>query len=316
MHKKEQRVEEILQRFYDKKQVLVTGGAGFIGSHLVEKLVSLGARVTVLDNFSTGNLSNLKNVVSAINLLYADIRSGYSCLKATTQQEIVFHTAAFVSVPESVVQPETCMQINTQGTENLLDASLKNGVKSFVFSSSSAVYGNTDKTCAEDTNTNPMSPYAESKLQAEMLCKRFGKEGSLATTCLRYFNVYGQRQNPAGSYAAVVAKFTHLLQAHQPITIFGDGQQTRDFIAVSKVVEANLLVGMGQSKGHAIFNVGTGKSISLLTLLKQLETTLGIRNEGITFLPAREGDILHSQATCEKFSLFVEKLIGQPSKTC
>ncbi len=305
----------MLQRFYDKKQVLITGGAGFIGSHLAEKLVALGARVTVLDNFSSGNLTNLKSVVSSINLLYADIRSPYSCLKATTQQDIVFHLAAFISVPESMVHPETCMEVNAQGTSHILHAAAKNGVKKVVLSSSSAVYGNAKETCSEDDQPMPMSPYAESKLEAERLCKQFSEKTALATTCLRYFNVYGDRQNPMGSYAAVVAKFTHLLQARQPITIFGDGQQTRDFIPVAKVVEANLLVGMDQAHSNTVFNIGSGQSISLLTLLGQLETKLAIKNQGIAFLPARQGDILHSQATCQKFSFFVQNLIGQEIKT-
>ncbi len=309
-------MEEILQQFYEKKQVLVTGGAGFIGSHLVEKLVALGARVTVLDNFSSGNLTNLKAVVSAINLLYADIRSPYSCLKATTQQEVVFHLAAFVSVPESIVYPDVCKLVNTQGTYHLLDAAAKNGVKRLVLSSSSAVYGDANGTCSEDDLPTPMSPYAESKFEAEQLCKEFSEKTDLATTCLRYFNVFGDRQNPHGSYAAVVAKFTHLLQAGQPITIFGDGQQTRDFINVSKAVEANLLVGMGQATGNAVFNIGSGQSISLLTLLGQLEDRLSIKNKGISFLPARQGDILHSQAQCQKFTSFVQNLIGQEAKTC
>ncbi len=309
-------MEEILQQFYEKKQVLVTGGAGFIGSHLVEKLIALGARVTVLDNFSSGNLTNLKTVVSAINLLYADIRSPYSCLKATTQQEIVFHLAAFVSVPESIIYPDVCKLVNTQGTYHLLDAAAKNGVKRLILSSSSAVYGDTNRICQEDHLPNPMSPYAESKLEAEQLCKEFSEKTNLNTTCLRYFNVFGERQNPHGSYAAVVAKFTHLLQAGQPITIFGDGQQTRDFIHVSKAVEANLLAGISQSKGNSIFNIGSGQSISLLTLLRQLEEQLAIKNKGISFLPARQGDILHSQAHCEKFSDFVQNLIGQQAKTC
>ncbi len=309
-------MEEILQQFYNKKQVLVTGGAGFIGSHLVEKLVALGARVTVLDNFSSGNLTNLKTVVSAINLLYADIRSPYSCLKATTQQDIVFHLAAFISVPESIIYPDGCKLINTQGTYHVLDAAAKNGVKHLVLSSSSAVYGNAGGTCSEDDLPTPLSPYAESKLEAENLCKQFSENTSLATTCLRYFNVYGDRQNPHGSYAAVVAKFTQLLQSGQPITIFGDGEQTRDFIHVSKVVEANLLAGMEQQQGSAVFNIGSGHSISLLTLLAQLENSLSVKNNGISFLPARQGDILHSQAQCQKFSSFVQNLIGQETKTC
>ena len=172
-------MEEVLQQFYHKKQVLVTGGAGFIGSHLVEKLVQLGARVTVLDNFSSCNLRNLKSIASAVNLMYADVRSPYGCSRATTQQEIVFHLAAFVSVPESFVHPELCALVNTQGTKNLLEAAHKSNVKTVVISSSSAVYGNRDGICRETDPTEPMSPYATSKLNAEKLCTQFALEKNL-----------------------------------------------------------------------------------------------------------------------------------------
>lgn len=309
-------MEAVLQRFYHKKQVLVTGGAGFIGSHLVEKLVSLGARVTVMDNFSSGNLGNLKSVVSAINLLYADVRSPYSCLKATTQQEIVFHLAAFVSVPESIMFPALCKQVNVEGTQHLLNAAAKNGVKTFVLSSSSAVYGNRAGICSEDDTPLPLSPYAASKQAAEEACVKAAQASNLNTASLRYFNVYGPRQNPHGSYAAVVAKFTHLLKVGQPLTVFGDGKQTRDFIPVSKAVEANLLTAMSNNLQGAIFNIGSGTSITLLDLICQLEGELNLKNAGISFLPAREGDVLHSQAACQKFNHFAQNVIGQAAKTC
>lgn len=292
---------ESLQQFYSNKRILVTGGAGFIGSHLVEKLIGLGAHVSVLDNFSTGNLANLKSVAHAITLLYSDIRSPYSCIKATYQQDIVFHAAAFTSVPESLQSPDLCHKVNVDGTRYLLEGCKKNNIKNFIFSSSSAVYGNKSEICLESDYPSPQSPYGMSKNEAESLCKQYSLDGSVGTTILRYFNVYGERQNPNGQYAAVVARFKQQLLSGQPLTIFGDGTQTRDFIHVSKVVDANLALGMSQNHQGDIFNIGSGKSVNLLELIEQLERELEVKRSGITFLPARHGDITHSKANCEKY---------------
>ena len=289
------------EQFYQNKHVLVTGGAGFIGSHLVEKLVELGAKVCVFDNFSTGKLQNLAHVASYISISYSDVRSAYSCLKATAHQDIVFHLASQVSVPESINNPELCMQINVDGTHNMLEGCKKNHVKNFIFSSSSAVYGNTSAICHETDMPCPQSPYAQSKLGGEDLCKRYSDENGISTACLRYFNVYGDRQNPMGNYAAVVAKFRHQLLAGQPITVFGDGTQTRDFIHVGDVVNANLKVGMLETVRGEIFNIGSGKSITLLQLLERLEQELDIKRTNVSFQPARRGDVIHSQASCEKY---------------
>ncbi len=296
---------ESLQRFYQKKRVLVTGGAGFIGSHLVEKLVALGAVVTVMDNFSTGQLNNLKSVVHAINLLYADVRAAYSCIKATARQDVVFHLASFISVPESIKHPEVCYSVNVQGTNNMLDSCQKNNVQTFIFSSSSAVYGQKQDACSETDKLDPLSPYAESKLAGEAACKKYAQEYAMSTAMLRYFNVYGERQNPNGQYAAVVAKFKQQLLKGEPVTIFGDGKQTRDFVNVAQVVEANLLLGTKANLKGEVFNVGSGKSLTLLELLAQLEGELKVKRAGVSFLPARQGDILHSQADCAKFKSLV-----------
>jgi len=295
-----------LQRFYEKKRVLVTGGAGFIGSHLAERLVQLGARVTILDNFSSGKLANLKNVAHAITILYADIRATYSCVKATSNQDIVFHLASFVSVPESLKNPELCYATNLNGTTNLLDACKKNNVKTFIFSSSSAVYGNKNGLCGEEDIPSPLSPYASSKNESEQTCMQFAHLYNMNIASLRYFNVYGDRQNPHGSYAAVVAKFTHQLLQGQPLTIFGDGKQTRDFVHVSKAVDANLNLGIRSDLHGDIFNVASGKSVSLLQLIEQLEAELQIKRTEIVFQPARDGDILHSQANCQKYQKMVQ----------
>lgn len=294
--------------FYKGKRVLVTGGAGFIGSHLVEKLVSCGARVSVLDNFSTGSLNNLKNVLTNVTIFYADICSSHSLMKATTRQDIVFHLAAFTSVQGSVENPELCKKINVTGTKLLLNACLKNGVETIVFASSCAVYGSRTTPCQEDDMPHPESPYAASKLEGEKLCALYAANYGLTTSILRYFNVYGPRQPLASQYAAVVATFTNKLLTGQPITIFGNGTQTRDFIDVNNVVMANLVIGRsGRCQGD-IFNIGTGTSVNLFQLIEQLEEKLQTKRAAITFQPARQGDISHSVAKCDKFNTFFEQL--------
>lgn len=297
-------VSDQAKAFYQGKNVLVTGGAGFIGSHLAERLVDYKAHVTIFDNFSTGSIKNLTRVINNVTIVYSDICNDFSLLKATRRQDIVFHLAALVSVAQSIKKPDLCTQINTVGTKNLLENCRLNKVKTVIFSSSSAVYGNHEGLCTEDTPTNPLSPYAQSKLDGEKLCKEFSSAHGINTACLRYFNVYGERQNPQGEYAAVVAKFKYALQNNIPLTIFGDGNQTRDFINVSEVVDANLSIGAQENLQGDIFNIGTGKSINLLELIKQLEQELNTKAAAITYQPARLGDVLHSRADCEKLQNF------------
>ena len=296
-----------IEAFYKGKNVLVSGGAGFIGSHLVEKLIDLGAKVTILDNFSSGNLNNLSSVISHIHVSYADVTALYSCIKASYKKDIVFHLAAFISVPGSVSNPDYCEKVNTLGTQNILEACIENEVKTLVFSSSAAVYGNKSEPCTETDTPNPLSPYAQSKLDGELLCKKYAEEHGMNTACLRYFNVYGDRQDPNGSYAAAAAKFKHNLLHKLPLTIYGDGMQTRDFIHVSKVVDANLkMASLGSTKGD-VFNIGTGKSINLFELIEILEGELNVKHSEITFQGNRKGDILHSQANCEKYKQILAK---------
>jgi UDP-glucose 4-epimerase len=290
-----------LKNFYEGKRVLVTGGAGFIGSHLVEKLVEIGARVTVLDNFSSGKVQNLKNVLQNITIIYSDVSLDHVGLKATHNQDMVFHLAAMVSVPQSIKYPDLCEKINVQGTKNLLNGCIKNSVGALVFSSSCAIYGNNPGPCSENDLPSPLSPYAQSKLAAELLCKKYSQDFSLKTACMRYFNVYGERQNFNGDYAAVIAKFKYNIENNLPITVFGDGNQTRDFIHVSEVVDANLRIGMLQSLSGEIFNVASGKSISIMDLIKSLEKEVGKAAPEVKFEGARSGDIKYSVASCEKY---------------
>jgi len=298
--------------FYAKKKVLVTGGAGFIGSHLIEKLVMLGADVTVLDNLSTGNLENLENVQNKIKFINGDIEKLETCLEATKNQEIIFHLAAFISVPGSMANPQACMNTNVTGTFNLLESAKINpstssgraGVR-FVLSSSSAVYGQKQGVCKETDACAPTSVYGFSKLINEQYCKLYSELFGIGSVCLRYFNVYGERQNPNAQYAAVVAKFTDNMQRNLPLEIYGTGEQTRDFIHVDKVAESNLLLAMlpaNQMIGQA-FNIATGTSINLLQLIEQLKVKFPNYTGEILFKPARAGDVDHTAADCTQLQL-------------
>jgi len=296
-----------MNNFYKNKSVLVTGGAGFIGSHLAEKLVNLGAKVNLLDNFSSGSEANIKPFVSKIKLFKDDIRNESACDKSSRQVDIIFHLAAMVSVPKSIQNQSECWDINVMGTFNILSWAVKHNVKKFILSSSSAVYGDQELPCDESDTPNPKSPYADSKLQAEKFCADFAQKYKLNTAALRYFNVYGPRQNPNGDYAAVVAKFTELLKNDKHLVIFGDGKQTRDFVEVQEVVNANLAMGMEESFFGEIVNVGCGYSINIFELIEMLENKLNKKHTGIIFKPARNGDILNSSAICEKYENIKQK---------
>ena len=292
---------EQLKTFYKGKNVLVTGGAGFIGSHITQRLCSYKANVTVIDDLSTGCIDNLSTFCSDINFIARDVSSYKACLKATKSQNIVFHTAAFISVTLSIKQPALCEKINVDGTYNLLEACKTNQVQTFIFSSSASVYGNKKEKCHEDDSPRPQSPYANSKLKGETLCKEYAGKHKIKTASLRYFNVYGNRQSPHSEYAGVVAKFKHNLKNQKPIIIYGDGKQKRDFIHVSDVVDANLAIAMQQNLQGDVFNIATGTSITLLDMLKKLSTETKSKPIKILFKPARKGDIYCSVADCKKY---------------
>lgn len=294
--------------YYRNLPVLVTGGAGFIGSHLVERLIALGARVTVMDNLSTGTMKNLQTIANSVSFIHASITDFAACVQATQNAHVIFHLAAAVSVPASVEHPDHCYHTNVGGTLNLLEAAARNGVERLVFSSSSAVYGHTDTPCSEDMACHPQSPYGVSKLVAEQACRAYAHR--ISTVCLRYFNVYGERQNPHGEYAAVVAKFKSLIARNQPITIFGDGLQTRDFISIDNVVDANLSCGMlaHQHMNGDAFNIANGTSMTLLELVDQLKRETPTYREPLLFQPARAGDIRFSAANCTKYQTLLSKM--------
>ena len=299
-----------IKSFYTNKRVLITGGAGFIGSHLAEALVQNNAQVTILDNLSSGNLANLTAIKEQINFIEGDIRSAKTCHLATQDQEIIFHEAAFVSAAESVEKPYECYEINVHGTLNVLNAAHANKVTKLLFASSAAVYGNTNQICHEDLACDPESPYGASKLTGEKYCQMYSKNHNLQTLSLRYFNVWGERQDPNNSYSAAIAKFKNQMQQNQPITIYGDGLQTRDFIHVSKIVEANLMLAMlgkDQLTGQPV-NIATGKSSTLLEMIERLNQDYPEYQPKITFAPARKGDIKYSAANNQKLSILSRQI--------
>lgn len=293
--------------FFKGLPVLVTGGAGFIGSHIVEQLVKYGAVVTVLDDFCSGSTVNLDGVADRIIIQRGTITDYNTCLEATRAKAVVFHQAAYISVPGSIQDPLQCYETNVEGTLNMLEACRTNGVERFVFASSAAVYGSGHEICSENTIPAPESPYGASKLMGEILCKQYALNYGLKTVCLRYFNVFGDRQNPNGAYAAVVAKFKHQMRNNLPITIFGDGKQTRDFISVNDVAMANLTLAMLDDSRMIgeIFNIATGKSITLLELFDMLKQEFATYSIEPVFAPARQGDIKNSQAICDKYQSLV-----------
>ena len=296
--------------FYKNKKVVVIGGAGFIGSHLVEKLVALGAHVTVLDNLQTGNVENLAAVATKITFIKGDIRNKEQCIQSLVATDIVFHLAAQVSVPESVEDPELCFSTNITGTFNILEAARINKVKRFTFSSSCAVYGEHTTPCAETSSCHPTSPYAYSKFIGEQLCQQYSQVFSVPTIVLRYFNVFGPRQNPQSEYAGVIAKFTGNMKNNAPITIFGDGTQSRDFVPVEQVVEANLLFAQlpdDLCTGTPI-NVATGKSSSILELFEKLKNDFPEYPYQAQFAPARRGELKHSKADCRRYRMLFAQI--------
>jgi UDP-glucose 4-epimerase len=275
-------------------RALVTGGAGFIGSHLVEELLRMGASVRVLDNFSSGKRENLKAFHGDLEILEGDLRDEEAVKAAIRDVELVFHLAAFISVPQSMVDPEECFAVNVAGTIKLLEAARRAGVHKIVLSSSTAVYGNPDTfPTGEEAPQRPLSPYALSKQVNELYARLYTQTFNLPVTALRYFNVYGPRQRPDSDYAAAISIFTRRLVNGEPITIFGDGKQSRDFIFVKDVVRANLRASESDSAGE-VFNVCTGCETSLLDLLETLSEVFP-RQPEVRFEATRPGDIYRSK---------------------
>jgi len=275
---------------------LVTGGAGFIGSHIVEALVKQGHKVRVLDNFSSGKLLNLKGLEKKIDLIKGDICSKPTCIEVTKLVDFVLHQAALRSVPKSMSQPHAYNRVNIDGTLNMLEAARQNKVKRFVFASSSSVYGEVSSYPEKESFVpGPISPYALSKLTGEYYCKIFSLHYGLPTVALRYFNVFGPRQALDDDYAVVIPKFINCLLKNQTPPIFGNGRQSRDFTFVQNVVSANLLAAKAVNVKHGVFNIAGGKDTSVLDLVKLLNKILGT-NIRPKLLAKRPGDVFRTLA--------------------
>lgn len=284
------------------KKILVTGGAGFIGSHLVDELLMRGLKVVVLDNFFNGCLDNLRSHLDDPNfeLIEGDVRDGFCLRKAMEDVDAVIHEAAITSVPFSIKNPKLTLEVNSTGTLNLLEASVEAGARRFVFASSCAVYGEARKIpVSEEEPPMPLSPYARSKLEAERHCLNFYEKNGLETVILRYFNVYGPRQ-ASGEYAGVMMKFLDHLRRGIPPTIYGDGEQTRDFVYVSDVVYATLLALDCKRCAGEVFNIGSGRAISINRLCGIFQKEANRIDLKPVYKSARSGDIRRSEADISK----------------
>lgn len=279
------------------KKIVITGGLGFIGSHLVEKFVD-NNEVVIVDNQSTGKIENIKELdTTRIDTTFGSINN-LNLEEIFEGTDYVFHLAAVTSVPQSVKDPVKSNEVNITGTLKVLEAARKTDVKKLVFSSSSAVYGETEiLPISEAVPINPLSPYAVTKATAELYCNVYTEIYDLPTTCLRYFNVFGPKQDPNSQYAAVIPIFIDKLLKNERPTIYGDGEQTRDFVSVERVVEANELA--AKSKETGVFNIGLGKSTSINQLYELVKESVKKDIEPV-YEPARSGEIKHSVADVSK----------------
>lgn len=279
---------------------LVTGGAGFIGSNLVAELLARGETVRVLDNFAAGSRQNLEPFGERIEMIEGDIRSYHIVREAVDNVDFILHQAALPSVLRSIRDPITTSEVNVSGTLNLLQAAREARVKRVVYASSSSIYGNNPtlpKT--EDMIPTPLSPYAVSKLAAEQYCRVFTEIFGLETVSLRYFNVFGPRQNPDSQYAAAIPKFIRAIQRGESPVVFGDGLQSRDFTYVGNVVQANFLACAAAGIAGQVFNIACGQRLSLLELIDQINAIQGTSIKP-KFEQERPGDVRHSEANIER----------------
>lgn len=277
-------------------KALVTGGAGFIGSHLATALVEHGETVCVLDNMSSGKPGNLTHLFDTIEFVEGDILDSDQLDRVMRGVDVVFHHAALASVPRSVASPRGTHDHCTTGTFNVLEAARRAGVRRVVFASSSSAYGDRPTPIKRESDPPaPLSPYAASKLAGEMYCQSFAASFELETVALRYFNVFGPRQDPHGEYSAVIPKFVTRMIENRPPIIFGDGRQSRDFVYIDDVVQANLAAARVDGISGQCFNIACGKQINLLELVESLNNVLGTKIEPV-FESPRPGDVRESLA--------------------
>lgn len=285
-------------------RVVVTGGAGFIGSHLTEELAERGYYVVILDNLSTGKRENIEELLKkdAVEFIRGSVTDLPLLNRVFQDTDYVFHQAAIPSVPRSVENPQASLEANVAGTLNVLLAARDSGVKKVIYASSSSAYGDTPSLPKrEDMLPNPQSPYAVTKLAGEYYCQVFKEVYRLSTACLRYFNVYGPRQDPDSQYAAVIPRFIKRALQNRPPIVLGDGDQTRDFTFVKDAVLANILAAERNAEG--VFNVGNGRNISINELARMILKSLGMDLETVHEEP-RPGDVRHSLADISKAKTF------------
>ncbi|HOI30239.1 MAG TPA: SDR family oxidoreductase [Melioribacteraceae bacterium] len=277
-------------------KILVTGGAGFIGSNIVDELLKRNHSVRILDNFSTGKRENIQEFFKDIELIEGDIRNYTTVENSVKGIEVILHQAALPSVPRSINDPLSTNEVNISGTLNILEAARLNGVRRLIFASSSSVYGNsTELPKHEGLKPNPLSPYAVSKLTGEYFCKVYSEIYGLETIALRYFNVFGPRQDPNSEYSAVIPKFIKAFMENRQPVIYGDGTQSRDFTYVENVVEANILAISMMYQSWLTMNCATSNPITLNELVKQLNS-LSTKNIIPIYNKSKPGDIKHSYA--------------------
>lgn len=294
-------------------RVLVTGGAGFIGSNLADELVRRGAKVTIIDNLVTGFHENLDEISGDFEFIEGDIGDAAAVTKAVQGVETVFHEAALPSVPRSVANPLETHNACVNGTFNLLLAAKEAGVRRFIYAASSSAYGDQQTLPkVESMRPEPLSPYAAAKLTGEYYCRVFHQVYGLETFSLRYFNVFGPRQNPSSQYSGVISRFIDAFMKGESPVIYGDGLQSRDFTYIQNVVDANLKAAETNKGIGEVMNVANGERISLLELFEVMKSITGRDDIAIDFQPERKGDVKHSQAgnALAKEWLGYEKLVG------
>jgi UDP-glucose 4-epimerase len=279
---------------------LITGGAGFIGCHLVKHVLGAGGNVRVVDNLSTGSAKRLSQIRDSVQLVTGDLADNSVAAEVVKDVDYVLHQAAVPSVQRSVVDPVGTNRSNVTATLNLLENSRKAGVRRFVYAASSSAYGDTEVLPkSEEMPANPLSPYALQKWVGERYCKLYHELYGLETVSLRYFNVFGPGQDPYSEYSAVIPKFTTKLLAKEPITVYGDGEQSRDFTYIDNVIQANLLALRARNAPGETCNIGCGERVSLNQLIQILEELLKVRAQ-VTYAPAKPGDVRHSLADITK----------------
>ena len=278
-------------------KVLITGGAGFIGSNLADELIRQGAKVNIIDNFATGFRENLEEINGDFDFIEGDINDDAAVARAIEGVEVIFHEAALPSVPRSVEDPAETHRICVNGTFNMLIKAKEAGVKRFVYAASSSAYGDQPTLPKVETmRADPLSPYAVAKLTGELYCRAFNNVYGLETISLRYFNVFGPRQNPASMYSGVISRFIDALMTGSTPVIYGDGEQSRDFTYIANVVDANIKAAQTTKGLGETMNIANGERVTLNELLEVLKKITNSPDAAAEYLPPRSGDVKHSQA--------------------